>query len=198
MVTKCLDLYVSFQLDATPTTTSFELWRSKGQQNIFVVVIKFLFAYWKTRHVMIGLFEADDIIGARLAKQLKVLLEKLGLTSKVLCYVKNKGTNLETMTIALKSTISCEALNLPIRFVGTCFGHALSKTSQYSTKNDKVSKDLGIINIRFAQLLLQAYITCMPQEVWYIDNLDLGIVSNHRLCLCTIELIFFFHFQCGL
>jgi hypothetical protein len=147
---------------------------------------------------MIGLFEANEIISARLTKQLKVLLEKFGLTSKVLCYVKNEGTNLETMTIALMSIISCEALSLPIPFVGACFGHTLSKTSQYAIKNDKVSKDLGVISIKFAQLLLQAYITWMAQEVWYIDNLDIGIVSYHRLCLCTIELIFFFHFQCGL
>jgi hypothetical protein len=121
---------VSSQLDATPTTTpTFDLWMNKGQQNIFALVIKFLFAYWKTRHVMIRLFEANDIIGVRLTKQLKALLEKLGLTSKVLCYVKNEGTKLETMTIALKSTISCEVLSLPIPFVGACFGHALSKIS---------------------------------------------------------------------
>jgi hypothetical protein len=122
---------VSSQLDATPTTTTtFDLWMNKGQQNIFALVIKFLFAYWKTRHVTIRLFEANDIIGIRLAKQLKALLEKLGLTSKVLCYVKNERTKLETMTIALKSTISCEVLSLPIPFVGACIEQNISICNQ--------------------------------------------------------------------
>jgi hypothetical protein len=75
---------------------------------------------------MIGLFEANEIISARLTKQLKALLEKFGLTSKVLCYVKNEGTNLETMTIALKPIISCEALSLPIPFFGACIAQNIS------------------------------------------------------------------------
>jgi len=147
---------------------------------------------------MIGSFEADEIVSSRLTNQLKTLLEKFGLTSKVLCYVKNEGTDLETMTVSLMSIISCEALSLRIPLVGACFGHALNKASQYAIKNNKVSKDLGVISIIFAQLLLQAYLTWMAQEVWYIDNLDIDIISYHRLCLCTIELILFFHFQCGL
>jgi hypothetical protein len=122
---------VSFQLDAPPTTTiTFDLWMNKGQQNIFALIIKFLFAYWKTRHVVIGLFKANDIIGVRLAKQLKTLLKKLGFTSKVLCYVKNNGMNLETMTIALKSIISYEVLNLFAPFVGACIEQNISICNQ--------------------------------------------------------------------
>jgi hypothetical protein len=64
-----------------------------------------------------------------LARQLKALLEKFGLTSKVLYYVKNKGTNLSNMITSLKSMIACEALNLLQPFDGACFGHAMSKTA---------------------------------------------------------------------
>jgi hypothetical protein len=76
-----------------------------------------------------GLFEANDTIGQRLIKQLKVTLEKFGLTSKILCYFKGEGTNLGTMTTTQKSIISCEALNLLAPLDGACFGHAMNKTT---------------------------------------------------------------------
>ncbi len=112
--------------------------------------MNFLSLYWKLHHVAIGLFEANDTIGQRLAKQLKAMLEKFGLTSKVLCYVKDEGTNLTSMIIALKSVISCEAFNLLVPFDGACFGHAMSKASQYTTNDENISKDLVPINVKYA------------------------------------------------
>jgi hypothetical protein len=38
----------------------------------------------------------------------------------------------------------------------------------------------------------------MAQEVWYVDNLGIGIANIHRLCLSIVELIIFFHFHCEL
>lgn len=35
----------------------------------------------------------------------------------------------------------------------------MSKVAQYATIDDKVFKDLGVINIKFTQSLFQAYIT---------------------------------------
>ncbi len=60
-----------------------------------------------------------------------MMLEKFGLTSKILCYVKNEATNLGIMTIILKSVISCEAFNLLAPFDGACFVHAMNKRTQY-------------------------------------------------------------------
>jgi hypothetical protein len=42
-------------------------------------------------------------------------------------YVKDEGSNLNTMTITLKLVVSCEVLDLEENFQGTCFGHAFSK-----------------------------------------------------------------------
>jgi hypothetical protein len=64
------------------------------------------------------------------------MLEKFGFTSKILCYVKNEGTNLGTMTTTLKSIISCEAFNLFAPFDVACFGHVMSKATQYVTNDD--------------------------------------------------------------
>jgi len=86
-----------------------------------------------------------------LAKQLKAMLEKFGFISKVLCYVKDKGTNLINMITTLKYVISCEALSLLVPFDGACFGHVMSKPTQYTKNDDKISKDLVPINVKFAQ-----------------------------------------------
>jgi hypothetical protein len=40
------------------------------------------------------------------------LLGKYDLRKKIIVYVKNEGSNLNTMTITLKSTISCDVLGL--------------------------------------------------------------------------------------
>ncbi len=81
------------------------------------------------------------------AMQLKSIFKNFGFTSKILCYVKNKGTNLGSMTTTLKTIISCEPLNLHVLFNGSCFGRAMSKTSQYATNVDNISKDLGSLKM---------------------------------------------------
>jgi hypothetical protein len=53
------------------------------------------------------------------------------------------------MTTTLKLVISCEALSLPIPFDGACFGHAMNKATQYATNDDKISKDLTLINVKY-------------------------------------------------
>jgi hypothetical protein len=90
-----------------------------------------------------------------LARQLKAMFEKFGFVFKIVCYIKNEGTNLGNMTSTLKFVISCEALNLHVLFSGSCFRHAMSKATQYATNDDKISKDLNLISVKFAQTSLQ-------------------------------------------
>jgi hypothetical protein len=44
------------------------------------------------------------------------LFDQYGLRNKIIAYVKDKGSNLNTMTIALKSIVKCEALGLNENF----------------------------------------------------------------------------------
>ncbi len=132
---------------------------SRGQHDTIILVVNFLSTNLKPHHVIIGLFEANDTTGARLARQLKTMLETFGLTSKVLCYEKDKGTNLASMTTTLKSIISCETLSLLVLFDGACFGHAMSKVAQYATNDDKDSKDLAPISMKTTQSSFQSCIT---------------------------------------
>jgi hypothetical protein len=49
------------------------------------------------------------------------------LRRKNITYVKDEESNMNILTIALKSIVSCDMLDLEESFQGTCFGHAFSK-----------------------------------------------------------------------
>ncbi len=87
------------------------------------------------------------------------MLEEFGFTSKVLCYVKDEGTNLVSMTTTIEFVISCGALSLLVLFHGACFGHIMSKASQHATNDDKISKYLAPISVKSTQVFLQSCIT---------------------------------------
>jgi hypothetical protein len=63
---------------------------------------------------------------------LKELLDSYGLNKKIIAYVKNEGTNLNSMTTTFTFFVNCEVLGLEESFNGTCFGHAFSKTPWYT------------------------------------------------------------------
>jgi len=65
------------------------------------------------------------------------LLDSYALRRKNITYVKDKGSNLNTMATTLKSIISCDILGLEESFKGTCFGHAFSKACQHATIEGK-------------------------------------------------------------
>jgi hypothetical protein len=74
-------------------------------------------------------------------------------------YVKDEGVNLNTMIATLKSIVSCEIFGAMKSFKGTCFGHAFFKACQYEIVEEKVSKGLKYVSIKFAQVDLQKCIT---------------------------------------
>jgi hypothetical protein len=57
-----------------------------------------------------GLFEPIDNSGQTLAKNLIELLDNCALRRKIIGYVKDEGSNLNTMTTTLKSIIICDIL----------------------------------------------------------------------------------------
>ncbi len=68
-------------------------------------------------------------MGTAIVEQMKDLLGSFGLLNKVIAFVKNEGANLSTMTTTLKNIDFCDMLDLPIPFVGTCWGHVMSKAT---------------------------------------------------------------------
>jgi hypothetical protein len=58
------------------TTSSFDLWMSKGAHNIFSLPVNiFLRQDWVAKHVKFGLFEAYETSRHELAKNFRKLLE---------------------------------------------------------------------------------------------------------------------------
>jgi hypothetical protein len=51
--------------------------------------------------------EVHNISGVDMTTQFKVLLNLFGLLNKFIAYVKGEGSNLVTLTFALKFMISC-------------------------------------------------------------------------------------------
>jgi len=78
----------------------------------------------------------------------KFLLYSFGLLDKVIAYVKDEGFNLNILIFALTYIVSRFALQLTCQFVGSCFGHAMSKVAQYATNNNKVYVHFSEVNFK--------------------------------------------------
>ncbi len=57
-------------------------------------------------------FEAIEISGQTLAKNLTKVLDNYALKRKIIAYVKDEGSNLNIVITTLKSIISCDVLGL--------------------------------------------------------------------------------------
>jgi hypothetical protein len=68
------------------------------------------------KHITLDLFEPIDISGQTLTKNLIELLDSYALRKKNIAHVKDEGSNLNTMIIALKSIVSCDMLGLEENF----------------------------------------------------------------------------------
>jgi hypothetical protein len=73
---------------------------------------------------------ATKIIGQTLVNNLTKLIDQYGLRNKIIAYVKDEGTNLNTMSIVLKFVVKCEFFGLDESFQGACFVHVFSKACQ--------------------------------------------------------------------
>jgi hypothetical protein len=99
----------------------------KGGHGIFALWLLF----WDFINLVnIGLFETIEITGQTLANNLIGLFDQYELRRKIIVYVKNGRSNLNIITIVLKSIMKCEGLNLDENFQRTCFGHVFLKACQ--------------------------------------------------------------------
>jgi hypothetical protein len=85
-----------------------------------------------------GIFEVQNTTCATMANQIKVLLNSFGLFDKVITYVKDEGFSLNALTNALTNVVYYSPLPLACPFVGSCFGHAMSKATQCAINDTKL------------------------------------------------------------
>jgi len=78
----------------------------------FAMVVSFPNDSWEPGHVIMGIFEVQNTTRVAMANYVKVLLDSFGLFDKFIAYVKDKGCNLNTLTNALTSVVSCSPLRL--------------------------------------------------------------------------------------
>jgi hypothetical protein len=83
-------------------------------------------------------------------KEINDVFAKYGLNARIIAYVKDEGGNLNTMTNALTFVVSCETLGWQTPFVGSCWGHAMSKYIQYAIDDVKVSIRLTSVSTKKA------------------------------------------------
>jgi hypothetical protein len=103
---------------------------------------KLLSESWTPMHVSMGLFEMNETSAHNMTIQFESLLSKFGSMHHVITFVRDKGSNLTTMAIALCFIIDCEPLKLIKVYEGTCLEHVMYKVYKYVTNDEKVSKGL--------------------------------------------------------
>jgi hypothetical protein len=90
---------------------------------------------WEPKQLTIGSFQTFNITGAIMVLQLQQLLAQFSLVQRVLAYVKDEGTTLQTCAFALNSVIFYNCLGVFKPVDRACLGHALSKVCQYASCN---------------------------------------------------------------
>ncbi len=83
-----------------------------------------------------------------MALQVNDVLARHELNVHVFTYVKDKGSNLSTMSSSLTFVVSCEVMGLSVPFVGACRDHTMSKCCQYAIDDLKVCDGLTSISIK--------------------------------------------------
>ncbi len=106
-----MDTYVIHVLFSCVTTSvTFDLWMSQSGFDIFALVVNFIDDAWVLKHVNVGIFEVPNIANVILVEFVKPLFAKFQLTHKIVTYLKDEGSNLNTLVVALSTIVSCEPL----------------------------------------------------------------------------------------
>ncbi len=114
------------------TTRIFNLWMSKGACNVFATVGFFSPLVGNPNMSLLGCLRPIICMGLP-------WLWKRSLTNKIVAYIKDKGSNLQTCAMAFNSIVLCDDLDMVEPFDDFCFSHAILKLCQYATFDDKVS-----------------------------------------------------------
>jgi hypothetical protein len=155
MVEKTKDICVI----PTLASCSFDLWMFRVGFNTFAIIVSFINISWEPCHVTIKFFEVHNTTSVPMANYVNFLLDSFGLLDKIIAYVKDEGSNLNTLIFALTSIVSCFNLQQACPFVGSCFGHAMSKANQYLTNKNNVCVGFSKVSLKEVQFSLQKTIT---------------------------------------
>jgi len=112
--------------------------------------------------VIIGLFKETKITWQALANKITKLFDQYGLRKIIIAHVKDEGSNLYIVIIALKSIMKCEVLGLDESFQGICFGHVFFKGMLICY----YCKKCRFVFIKFVYSIKFAKMYCFVEENW--------------------------------
>ena len=143
---------------ASCVTITFDLWMSRGAQDIFSVMAHWLDEKLKMTSRHLQLVKMDGTKGVEIAAKLSCLLEDYGIKDKVIAYVTDGGSNLATCTAALVGLVKCMYLDISYPYHGNCWAHIMSNLCRRTLKSDHYD-GLSLMNIGQIQRKLQSAIT---------------------------------------
>jgi hypothetical protein len=68
-----------------------------------------------------------------------------------MAYIKDEGFNFNILTFIFSFIVSCYAFQLACPFVKSCFGHAMSKATQYAIDDGKICVVFSKVNLKEVQ-----------------------------------------------
>jgi len=97
-VTKTNEKYVFITVVSCITCIIyFGLWMLGVVYDMLVMVVNFINNSWEPTHLIIGIFEVQNIIVVPMTNQVIFLFNSFDLLNKIIVYVKSKGLNLNTL-----------------------------------------------------------------------------------------------------
>jgi hypothetical protein len=118
----------------------FGFWMLGVGYDMLVLVVNFINNSWEPTHLIVGVFQVQNIIVVAMTNQVIFLFNSFDLLNKIIVYVKSKGLNLNTLIKGLKFIVYvyCSPFQLLAPFIKLCFSHAKSKVVQYAIDDAKV------------------------------------------------------------
>jgi hypothetical protein len=118
--------------------------------NMLVMLVNFINNFCEPTHLIVGVFEVQNIIVVIMINQVNFLFNSSDLLNKIIVYVKNKGLNLNTLIKGLKYIVYvyCSPLQLLAPFVKLCFSHAKPKVDQYVIDDAKICQGFSKVSLK--------------------------------------------------
>jgi len=150
-VTKTKEKYVFIVVVSCITCiVDFGLWMLGVGYHMLVMVVNFINNSWEPTHLIVGVFEVQNIIVVAMTNQVIFLFNSFDLLNKIIVCVKSKGLNLNTLIKGMKFIVYvyCYPRQLLAPFVKSCFSHANSKVVQHVIDDAKVCQGFSKVNLK--------------------------------------------------
>ncbi len=132
-----MENYVSFALnDYITITSSFDLWMSQASFDTFILVVN---SKWLLYYVVqLGCLRPQILQELEWQHKCRgFCLLNYNLLDKVIAYVKDEGSDLNTLLKALFYVFTCDPLAFQAPWHDTCCGNAFNLAYYYACNNTK-------------------------------------------------------------